>query len=207
MIAHLTGEVMERATQCIVVDVAGVGYSVAVVDERAYSLRERVSLHIYVHWNQEQGPLLYGFADAFSKTVFAAIVSCSGYGPKIGLAILAHLSPQAFLQAIMVANSAALSAIQGIGSKKAELLITHLKDKIPKLAISEPEAAGSTEHANNAQTNLIKVKTVHEALAGLIYKPQEITLALEYLHNNDCIETNSVDELLHKGLSFLAKRV
>lgn len=207
MIARLRGEVIEKGTQSITIDVQGVGYTIAVADDRIYLLQQAVDLHIYYHWNQEQGPVLYGFSDALAKAVFIATISCSGIGPKIGLAMLAQLTPQALLQAIMTANVDALSSVHGVGSKKAELMIMQLKDKVTKIAASH----GMHEHATHGKgaikDTLVKVKTVHEALAALRYKPSEITAALDFLQSHHSLEAYPVEELLRQGLSFLAKRV
>ena len=199
MIARLCGKVVEKSSQHILLDVQGVGYSVSVVDERLYHLEQTVDVQIYFHWNQEQGPHLYGFADASSKTVFAAILSCSGCGPKIGLAVLAHMSPAIFLRAISLGQVHTLSEVSGIGPKKAELMIMQLKDKVAKI--------GPITDSIQDNDTLLKIKQVQEALATLRYKPSEITASLDYLAKHVQIDTASVDELLRKGLSFLAKQL
>lgn len=200
MIAHLCGEVIDKAPQNIILNVQGVGYSISVVDERLYVLNQIVTVHVYYHWNQENGPALYGFPDALSKLVFAQIVSCSGCGPKIGLAVLAHMSATEFLRAITLSNASALSAVSGIGPKKAELMIMQLKDKVAKVV--PPTGMPGSEHES-----LTKIKHVQEALATLRYKPAEITAALEFLNTQGDFNTIPLDELLRKSLSFLAKRV
>ncbi len=197
MIARLRGEVIEKGNQSIVLDVQGVGYTIAVLHEHAYSLLERVDLYIYFQWTAENGPSLYGFNDSLSRTIFALIVSCPGCGPKIGLAVLATMMPQEFIRAVSVGDVKALNQVQGIGVKKAELMIMQLKDKVTKLM-----ATGSPID----NTSLIKIKTVHEALAALRYNPSEITAALEFLNKNAAIDTSPIDELLKKGLSYLANR-
>lgn len=199
MIARLRGEVIEKSPQALTLDVQGVGYSISVVDEYSYALNQPVDLHTYYHWNQEQGPQLFGFTTALQKTVFGSILSCSGCGPKIGLAVLAHMSAQAFLQAVSLADTKALNAVSGIGQKKAELMIMQLKDKVTKIAPSE---GGLEENAT-----LKKIKQVHEVLASLHYKQAEINSALEYLNKQMVVESAPFDELLRKGLSFLAKRL
>lgn len=199
MIARLRGEVTEKVAQKLIIDVQGVGYEVNVADDRLYTLKDIVWLHIYSHWNQENGPQLFGFNDTLSKTVFAHILGCSGCGPKIGLAILSHFSASTFLRSVAVADVKALSQVSGVGTKKAELLIMHLKDKVTKMMALD---SGTHEHAS-----LSKVKNVHEALTALRYKPSEIALALDYLNKEASLETSPIEELLKKGLSFLAKRV
>ncbi|MBA3751457.1 Holliday junction branch migration protein RuvA [Candidatus Dependentiae bacterium] len=198
MISWLHGTVIESSAYALTVDVRGVGYSVTVVDYRLYSPGSTITLYIYFHWNQEQGPHLYGFNDLFSKDIFVAIISCSGCGPKIGLAILSHMKPQEFVQALIMADVKALSKVNGIGQKKAELIIMHLKDKIARFT---PQV-GVEEHLS-----LKKLTQVQGALEALHYKQSEISGALEYVHTNSDIEGSSFDELLRKALSFLAKRL
>lgn len=199
MIAYLTGKVIEKGHQYVILDVQGVGYSVSVVDERAYSLGAPVDLHIYFHWNQDQGPHLYGFQDVSSKAIFTAILSCSGCGPKIGLAVLAHMSPAIFVRAISLGHTHTLSDVSGIGPKKAELMIMQLKDKVAKMAPLGLSTQGSE--------TMLKIKQVQDALAALRYKPSEITASVDYLTKQMHLETATVDELLRKGLSFLAKQL
>ena len=90
-------------------------------------------MQTYMHWNQDNGPTLYGFNSILEKTVFLLIISCSGIGPKIGLAVLHHLEPATFVQAIIEENIKVLSSISGIGAKKAEQICVALKHKVAKL--------------------------------------------------------------------------
>ena len=198
MIAQLRGIISYMQSQQIVIDVQGVGYAVAVVDERMYSLNQNIDLVIYYHWNQENGPQLYGFETVFSRTIFSYIISCSGCGPKLGLAVLAKLSPHEFLQAIALADAKALSSVSGVGPKKAELMIMQLKDKVAKIAPGEMVSAQNT--------TLSKIKQLHGALSDLSYKQHEIAAALEYLNKHMAMDANSFDDLLRKALSFLAKK-
>ncbi len=199
MIAHLRGTILSKAHQLLTVDVQGVGYAVSVHDDRLYKKDQEVSLHIYTHWNQDNGPQLYGFDDTLARTVFQHIVSCSGCGPKIGLAVLGTMPPSHFLQVIATADARALSQVNGIGPKKAELMIMQLKDKVAKMA---PEDFHPAKHAG-----LHKIKQISQALSALHYKRGEIARALDFLNKNAIIETSSFDDLLKQALSVLAKRL
>lgn len=200
MIIRLLGTVVDSHPQMITLMVQGVGYAVGVVDERAYSSNKEVDLHIYYHWNQENGPTLYGFATALERTVFSNILSCSGCGPKIGLAVLAHLSANEFVRAIAQSDTRALSSVSGIGPKKAELMIMQLKDKIPKMMPA---------HLAPDQGSLVKIKQLSAALTALHYKPAEISSALEHLNStgDTNIESAPFDELIRRSLAHLAKRL
>ncbi len=198
MIAQLRGVIHHISAQQIILDVQGVGYAVSVVDERLYQLNQKIALHIYFHWNQDNGPQLYGFDTFLSRTVFSHIISCSGCGPKLGLAVLAHMAPHEFVQAIIVSDIKALSRVGGVGPKKAELMVMHLKDRVKKIA---PGDVASGEHET-----LTKIKQLHKTLLALNYKQVEINAAFESLHKQVTIDSSSFDELLRKSLSFLARK-
>ncbi len=199
MITSLTGIVKEIAPRFIVIDIGGIGFGTWVADEQIFTLGQSTSVIIYFHWNQENGPQLYGFTHQAARVAFCLIISCSGLGPKIGLAVLASMTPQQFFQAIMLADTKALSSINGIGLKKAESMIMHLKDKVAKLSPVDSQSFQGSR--------LTTIKEVSDALGSLNYSRQEITAALQYVKEQCEIEKCSFDELLRKGLSFLAKRL
>ncbi len=199
MIASLHGIIRHTATQLITVEVAGVGFVVGVPDERIYSVGDTARLEIYFHWNAENGPQLFGFSSDVAKTTFSLILSVSGLGPKIGLAVLSSLTPEQFLQAIALADIKTLSSVSGIGAKKAELIIMQLRDKAAKVTM--PGGSSSQEGAT-----LTKIKEISDALSSLNYSRAEVTMALDYIKKNFALQETSFDELLRKSLTFLSRR-
>lgn len=198
MIARLRGTVIDASTHLLTVDVQGVGYQVRVVDEMLFPLGTTVDLSIYYHWTQEHGPSLYGFSDALSKELFGAVISCSGCGPKLGLAILAHFKPSEFIQVVTAGDIKGLSAVSGIGQKKAELIIMHLKDKVVRFIAQAPVEESAS---------LKKLQQVQGALEALHYKKGEVAQALELIRSDKSFQTVSFDELLRKALAYLARRL
>jgi holliday junction DNA helicase RuvA len=197
MITLLSGSIKELAPQSLTLIVGGIGFAVVVPDERLFYLNQDIVLQIYFHWNQETGPQLYGFTSTLARTVFMLIISCSGLGPKMGLAILAQITPEQFLQAIMLADVKALSSITGVGPKKAESMVMQLKDKVAKI--------NPTEVKTSEGLILSRIKEVADALSSLNYSRTEIAMALDHVKKNCDLETSSFNELLRKALSFLAK--
>lgn len=199
MIQNLKGIVTEIYTRYLTIDVHGVGFIIMVPDEKLFFINQETKLEIYFNWNQESGPSLYGFTTSFEKQVFALIINCPGLGPKIGLAILSYMKPEQFIQAVTLADAKVLSNVNGIGTKKAEMIIMHLKDKINKLI---PNTFDSIE-----SENIIKIRDVSEALTSLNYSKTEISSALEYVKKQNDVINLPFDELLKKSLSFLSKRL
>jgi holliday junction DNA helicase RuvA len=200
MISSLTGTIKEVSSKYIMIEVNGIGFSVFVPDENAYAINKQTTVATQLNWNQETGPQLYGFTCVTTRTAFNLIISCSGLGPKIGLTLLSQMTAQHFFKAIMLADTKSLSAINGIGTKKAEVMIMQLKEKVAKLALSD-----ITENSDSIA--LTKIKELTQALGSLSYSRQEVTAAVDYVKGQCTLETSSFDELLRKGLSFLAKRL
>lgn len=135
MIAMLTGELVSKCTEQIVLEVAGgVGYRILIPLSTFYSLPDdgRVKLHIHTHV-REDALLLYGFLTIDERTLFILLLSVAGVGPKLALNILSHASPMDLRQALSNSDVKKLSSLPGIGAKSAERLILELKEKINKL--------------------------------------------------------------------------
>lgn len=198
MIRILNGIVKEIENNCLVLDSGGIGFAVSVPDDKIFIKGQKIELYIHFNWNQEAGPQLFGFLTTNERSIFSLIISCSGFGPKIGLAILNSMLPESFVQSILFSDIKSLSSISGVGAKKAESMILQLKDKVSKLPIDQ------TDNTKNNSLHLIK--QVNEALSSLSYTRQEIAGALEYAKQNISFENVTFDEILRKALSFLAKK-
>jgi Holliday junction DNA helicase RuvA len=193
MISRLRGTIIERTDQSMTVDVGGVGFCVVMARISRYTLQQNIDLIIQLHWHQDNGPQLFGFANLAEKQIFNLIISCSGIGPKIALAILDSMTPDSFASAIISGDSKALSHVDGIGIKKAESMIVHLKDKVNKLLQS-----GTLMAQNPALTMIGKVS---EILASLGYSRYESSYALEHLQKIPDVESLSFEELIRKALA------
>jgi len=107
------------------------------------------------------------------------------------------MSPGPFLQAILNGSLDALTALHGIGTKKAEQLIMQLRTPAQKLLSSGKIAQ---EHVKGG----MQWKELSDALQSLNYSRQEIAHVIAALRNQ--APNDSFDQLLRKSLSLLAKR-
>lgn len=180
---------------------SSLGYAVVVAQPHAFIIGSSAMVYTYMHWNQEQGPTLFGFSDELEKAVFLLIISCSGIGPKIALAALSELTPVTFLQAVQEGQVKVLSSVSGIGTKKAEQIIVTLKDKVSKMIQSEMvlKASGSTG-------NLSEWNNIAQVLQSLNYSKGEIDMALSHITSEYSGKSLSFEEYLRKALSFLSKK-
>jgi holliday junction DNA helicase RuvA len=142
MIATLTGVVAERDGESLVVQTdGGVGYAVNVsvgVAQRLPARGSRVSLFTELVV-KEDGWALYGFDSPAERTVFRHLLSASGFGPKLALALLSALGPERTVRSIQARDLTALSSVSGIGRKKAERLVLELQDRFSDVVVEAKE--------------------------------------------------------------------
>jgi Holliday junction DNA helicase RuvA len=146
VIARLKGLLAEKAPNRLTVDVGGVGYDVLVPLSTFYVIGEpgaAVALRIHTHV-REDVIALYGFASALEQDLFERLISISGIGPKLALAVLSGIDPGELVRAIRTQDVARLVRIPGVGKKTAERIGLELKDRLP---LAGPSAAGQLEDA------------------------------------------------------------
>ena len=150
MIATLTGVVAEREGESLVVQTdGGVGYAVSVsvgVAGRLPPRGARVSLFTELVV-KEDGWSLYGFDTAVERLVFRYLLTASGFGPKLAIALLSSLGPERTVRSIQARDLSALSSVSGIGRKKAERLVLELQDRFSDVVVDVrlPRPEGSED--------------------------------------------------------------
>ena len=134
MIARLAGTLVEKHPSRLIVDVGGVGYDVLVPLSTFYGLGDAgsgVALRIHTHV-REDVIALYGFASPLEQDLFERLISISGIGPKLALAVLSGIDPAELVRAIRTQDVARLTRIPGVGKKTAERIGLELKDRLPQ---------------------------------------------------------------------------
>jgi len=131
MIRRLSGRIIFHDESEVVIDVHGVGYSVAVSPNTLLELEgvEEVSLWTYLAV-RENALDLYGFKTREELRFFELLLTISGIGPKSALGILSIASLQELSRAIRENNPAYLTKVSGVGKKSAEKIVLELRDKI-----------------------------------------------------------------------------
>jgi Holliday junction DNA helicase RuvA len=131
MIARLRGTPVARGPEALVLDVGGVGYLVNPTRRAAQKARGKgeVVVETYLHV-REDALQLYGFVDADERELFEHLLSVSGVGPKVALAILSGSTPDELRRAIAIEDTDRFQAIPGIGKKTAQRVVLELKEKL-----------------------------------------------------------------------------
>lgn len=168
MIAYLKGAILEKSASYIILENSGVGYKVFVTPETLENkLGETVALYVY-HKVSEDGQALFGLPDFSTLQFFELLITVSGVGPKVALAILSAARVETVRQAIANQDAAVFTRISGVGLKTAEKIIVELKSKVGALEATGAAASGE----------------VFEALIALGYNQREVREALKKIEAN-----------------------
>lgn len=191
MIGSVRGTVVERtATGEALVEVGGVGYRVNVPVSALPGLHPGSAAFLFTHLHvREDAMVLYGFPTRDERDTFEALISTTGVGPKLALAMLSVHSPSGLRRALLEDDLAALTLVPGVGKRTAQRLLVELKSRleVPELDLTET-GGGPAPRAE-----------VRAALAGLGYGADEVRDVLAQLP-----EDGSVEELLREALKLLA---
>jgi Holliday junction DNA helicase RuvA len=174
VIAHLSGTLLEKQVQRLVVDVSGVGYDVLVPLSTFYTVGEpgaAVALRIHTHV-REDAIQLFGFSTALELLLFEKLIATSGVGPKLALAVLSGIETTDLVRAVRQNDVARLTRIPGIGRKTAERLVVELKDRLPTDAAA-PAGAVLPSTASSTRDDVVS------ALVNLGYQRSQVDRAVD----------------------------
>ena len=203
MIAFLSGKLLEKQANTVIVDVGGVGYEVTIPLSTFYELGEigaDVQLRIFTHV-REDALQLFGFKTEREKQLYLKLISVQGIGAKSGITMLSGMSADEIIVAIRTDNLARLTAIPGVGKKTAERLVIELRDKLNDISSASVQESVSTERTN------LPVDEVYDdaisALTNLGYQRNAAEKALKQAVQEGT--EMSVQKLLRRSLQLLAK--
>jgi Holliday junction DNA helicase RuvA len=168
VIAAVRGEVLDIGLDHAVVEVGGAGLAVHATPATLARLRRgeqaRLATSLVV---REDSLTLFGFADADERDLFTLLQTVAGVGPRLALATLAVLDPDALRRALADGDATALTRVPGIGRKGAERMVLELRDKVVAPApVPVAPAAGPRDQ-------------VVEALLGLGFPPKPAEQAVD----------------------------
>jgi Holliday junction DNA helicase RuvA len=191
MIAKLNGTVWSVGEDYVVVRTGGVGLHVRVpagVLAQLDGVGQPVELFTHLHVRENE-LALFGFFTEEELALFKLLLSISGVGPRVAMALLGTVSPDALRQAIVQEEPGLLSQVPGIGPKTARAIIFHLKDKII------PTGGGPAPLVSDTDAEVIA------ALTGLGFSLVEAQAALQSLPQDDGLP---VEERVRLALTYFA---
>ncbi|MFA6475554.1 MAG: Holliday junction branch migration protein RuvA [Patescibacteria group bacterium] len=184
MLAFLSGtiQLVQPSKKYLIVVVQSLGYKIFVPGSvlNKSTVNDQIDLYLH-HVIREDVSDLYGFVQPSDLAVFEQLISVSGVGPKVGLALLTDLSADTIVQAIRSGDTAMLTQVSGIGKKIAERLVVELRSSL------------------DATEQTPTTSTLVEALQQLGYSVQEIRQVVQQLNS-----AQSTEQQLKQALSLLS---
>lgn len=157
MISSLHGAVLHSTADQVIVDVGGVGFSVAVPADVAHTatVGEKILLHTSLIV-REDSLSLFGFADRSELEIFGLLISVTGVGPKSALGVLSHLTVDQIADAVTAEDDAPFRRVSGIGPKTAKLIVLQLAGKVhPVGAPSKQASSGPVDVVDQVAAALV----------------------------------------------------
>jgi len=173
MISSLRGRLVARGEDHVIVEVGGLGFKVHTPTpflRQEARVGHEVSLFTHLHL-REDDVSLYGFESEEELALFRLLLSVSGVGPKLALAILSTIPPNSFRTAVAQGDLELLSQVPGIGKRTAEKIVLYLKDKVgverlvPAAALS-PKDREAVEALTALGYSLSEAREAAGALSG-----------------------------------------
>ena len=203
MIAFLSGKLLEKTANSVIVDVAGVGYEVLIPLSTFYEIGDvgsEIQLRIYTHV-REDAIQLFGFKTNRERDLYLKLISVQGVGAKSGITMLSGMSADEIIDAIRKDNLAKLTAIPGVGRKTAERLVIELRDKVGELAMAATGGEAGTGPSGRTGDDVFD--DALSALLNLGYQRNAAEKAVQQVRREG-VEEN-VQKILRASLQKLAK--
>jgi len=169
MISFIEGRVIELYSDSLIIGIGGVGLQVFVTAQMRSQVRpgDEAALHTYLVVRQDLLSL-YGFETIEEREIFLLLLGVDGIGPKLALAVLSTLAPDAVRRAVFHEQPEVFTRVPGVGKKTAQKILLQLQDRIPALTGVEKIEAFSDLDAE-----------VLSALTSLGYSVVEAQAALQ----------------------------
>ena len=202
MIFCLTGKIVKKSMNAVVLSCGGVGYYAqcpASVAGALPGVGKEATIYTVMSVT-ENDVSLYGFATEQQQACFEMLTAVSGVGPKVGLAILSVMEPDRVALAISAGDHKAFKAASGVGPKLAQRIVLELKDKVAKGfvdGISLEDVAGASADTQASQGSSQAIA----ALVSLGYSQSEAALAVSKID-----AALPVEEIIKLALRSMAGR-
>ena len=211
MIGRIRGQLIEKKSDSVVIDVHGIGYVVYVTEKTARSLtlgNEAGDTSLYSELLVKEDLLqLVGFLTQIEKDWFNLLRSVQGIGAKVALTILNTLDTRELLLAIRMKNELAFSSVSGIGSRMAQRLVVELSGRKDLTGLEDEEIYKIRDEGNEQTVDIIKRKEIQKdalsALQNLGFKSAEAQSTIDKILAQN--EFNDASELVKEALRSLAK--
>ncbi len=186
MIYSVKGTLIHIESGFAVVECGGIGYKVntTITTQKQLKLNTTVTLYTYMNV-REDAVELFGFYSKGELSTFKMLISISGVGPKVALAILSELSSEQIAMSVSAGDYKTLTRASGVGPKLAQRIVLELKDKIKGLSV---ESADGVITKGSVIPDTGNISKAVAALAVLGYSAADVTPILSKLDPSLTVE-------------------
>ncbi len=212
MIGKITGKLIGKNNEHLVIDVGGLGYEVFVTEKimvamEAIDHNQEVSLFTELLVKEDLLQLV-GFLSFKEKKWFNLLKSVQGVGAKVALGILNNLTPEDLLKSVRMKNEIAFKSVSGVGPRMAQRIIVELSGRKDIISMSDlKKRLEGEEEINTEENDLVSIQESHKdalsALQNLGFKQIEARDAIEKISGE--IADADASEIIKNALRFLAK--
>lgn len=196
MIAFIEGVVAEVRASSLVVQTGGVGLELFAPKSTLVAARKGEATRLFTQLVVKEDSLtLYGFSDPDAHKLFTFLLSVSGIGPKLAVAMLSALPTTLLAEAILKGDAGLLASAPGVGKKMAERIVLDLKNRLPEELMAGPSGPRPAPVASQAGNDAV------EALLALGYRESQVRMAVAELALKE--PEAGAETLIRKALSRL----
>lgn len=186
MIYSVRGNLIVMESGVAVVECGGIGYKIqtSIATQKQIKVNTEVTLYTYMNV-REDAIELFGFATKSELSSFKLLISISGVGPKVALAILSEFTAEQIALSVSAGDYKTLTRASGVGPKLAQRIVLELKDKIKGLPADMSDFSSPSKGIIGDSGNISKAVA---ALAVLGYSAADVTPVLSRLDSNLSVE-------------------
>lgn len=184
MIAYISGTVVNRTEDAIIIDNQGIGYYIYYGRPETVALDTQMIVHTYQHV-REDAIILFGFESRQDLAVFTQLISVKGVGPKTGLAILSKVSPQDLILAVDQEDLKFLKTLPGVGPKMASQILLDLKGKFVSTGSDVPKTEKISTNIDEAMDALMTLGFKRAEVGSIkneltLHEQQDVNALIKY---------------------------
>ncbi len=188
MFEYISGKIAIKKVDYVAIDVGGIAYKIYIslnTYDKLTLNEAKLFIHTYV---REDAFILYGFINESEREFFEKLISISGVGAKLAIAILSTFNVTDLKRIIISEDIKLLTKVPGLGAKKGKKLIVDIKDKLP---------ANLTLEDNNEVVDGIKANEMEEniylALQSLGYANKDID---KFVSREEILNYKDIEEAI-----------
>ena len=196
MFEYIFGKLAIKKVDYVAIDINGLAYKIYIslkTFEKLNEIGKDEKLYIFTNV-KEDNISFYGFKTQNERELFKELITISGVGPKLAIAILSTFEVKEVIEIVSIDETKIFTKVPGLGLKKAQKIILDLKDKVKKLNISESfEEKNKNSQINFKSEVLILKEDLKLALDSLGYQNEDVS---KWITDEELCEIGDISEVI-----------